>query len=63
MKCYRNKEEDVVYFAGDGRNEQESGKGGERNVSRGFPGEMTSDLQNKRECDNLREQHFRQRKQ
>lgn len=54
----------MVYFAGDGGNEQESGKGGERNVSRGFPGEMTSDLQNKRECDNLEgEQHFRQRKQ
>lgn len=47
----------------DGRNEQESREGGERNVSRGFPGEMTSDLQNKR-SDNLEgEQHFRQRKQ
>ena len=39
----------MVHFAGDGGNEQESGKWGERNVSRGFPGEMTSDLQNKRE--------------
>lgn len=54
----------MVHFAEDGRNKQESRKWGERNVSRGFPGEMTSDLQNKRECDNLEgEQHFRQRKQ
>lgn len=54
----------MVHFAGDGGNEQESGKWGERNVSRGFPGEMTSDLQNKRDRDNLEgEQHFRQRKQ
>ena len=53
----------MVHFAGDGGNEQESGKWGERNVSRGFPGEMTSDLQNKRDRDNLEgEQHFRQRK-
>ena len=51
-------------FAGDEGNEQESGKWAERDVSRGFPGKVTSDLQNEKECDNLEgEQHFRQRKQ
>lgn len=45
--------------------EQSSGKWGERDVRRGLPGEVTSDLRNERECDNFEggKQPFGQRKQ
>lgn len=55
MKCYGNKEEKVINFAGDGRNEQSSGKWGERGVTMGISGEVTSDQKNEWECDNLGE--------
>ena len=48
----RGKEEEVINCPADGGNEQETGKWGERDVSRGFPGEVTADLHNERECDN-----------
>ena len=42
----------MINFPADGGNEQETGKWGEKDVSRGFPGEVTADLHNERECDN-----------